>query len=77
MNPEKIEKINMSKPNTFSRILAEDYLTERKKRGTQAQVARKLLVHPITICKRETGIVPITEESWLALLSLPIKKLSG
>ena len=59
-------------------ITPEAYKTERKKRGTQKEVAAVLEVHPVTIAKREAvkRAEPITRESWLALLSLPLKKKS-
>jgi len=52
----------------------DDYKRERLLRGTQAQVAAMLGVHPVTISKRETGApdAPITREAWLALISLPL-----
>lgn len=48
-----------------------DYKRERKLRGTQQRVADALQVHQVTIARRETGVMPITREAWLALLSLP------
>lgn len=48
----------------------EAYSRERKKRGTQAAVAKKLGVHRVTIAKRESGLQPVTREAWLALLSI-------
>lgn len=49
------------------------YAAERKKRGTQAEVAKLLGVSRETIARREAGTerYPITCEAWLALLSLP------
>ena len=52
----------------------EKYKTERKKRGSQTEVAKMLDVHPMTISKRELGAQIITREAWLALVSLPITK---
>lgn len=48
------------------------YKEERKKRGTQQAVADALGVHQVTIARRETGVIPITRESEVALLSLPV-----
>ena len=48
-----------------------NYKHERKKRGTQERVAALLGVGRVTVARRETAAVPITRESWLALLSLP------
>jgi len=52
------------------------YKSERKKRGTQKRVAALLGVHPLTVAKREQGRAdaPISQEAWLALLSLPIPR---
>lgn len=52
-------------------MTADDYKMERKRRGTQQQVADALDVHQVTIARRETGALPVTRESWFALLSLP------
>ncbi len=52
-------------------MTADAYKSERKKRGTQASVAALLRVDPQTISRRERSEIPITHESWLALLSLP------
>lgn len=48
-----------------------DYQTERKQRGTQTSVSAQLGTTQVTIARRETGAVPITRETELALLSLP------
>lgn len=48
-----------------------DYQRERKLRGTQATVAALLDIERETVSRRETGAMPISRESWLALLALP------
>jgi hypothetical protein len=55
-------------------MTAADYRTERKLRGTQGSIAAQLGTTQVTIARRETGAVPITRETELALLSLPKKK---
>jgi hypothetical protein len=50
----------------------EEYQKERRRRGTQAAAATLLGVSRVTIARRETGVIPITREAWLALLSLPV-----
>ncbi len=52
-------------------LTADQYKDERKKRGTQQAVADLLNVHQITITRRETNKMEITEEASRALLSLP------
>jgi transcriptional regulator with XRE-family HTH domain len=52
----------------------DSYRTERKKRGTQQEVAALLGVMQSTISDRETGRRAVTREAELALLSLPISK---
>jgi plasmid maintenance system antidote protein VapI len=47
------------------------YKTERTKRGTQQAVADLLGVHQVTIARRETGALPITQEAAIALLAIP------
>jgi DNA-binding XRE family transcriptional regulator len=54
-------------------LTPEKYKNERKKRGTQTEVAQRLKVHRDTIAKREGGTTPITREAWLALVSLPVR----
>ena len=49
---------------------ADQYKAERKRRGTQASVAKRLHVLRGTVARRETGKTPITREAGLALLSL-------
>ncbi len=56
-------------------MTSDNYKSERKLRGTQAEVAALLGVHQETISRRETG-GEITREVWLALLSLPKKRKS-
>jgi len=54
------------------------YKNERKKRGTQEQVANLLGVSRVTLARRETGNRPICLEAWLALCSLPpLRKETG
>lgn len=50
------------------------YKAEREKRGTQAAVAALLGVARTTLSGRESGDprYPISQEAWLALLSLPL-----
>ena len=43
-------------------------------RGTQKEVAAKLGVIRETIARRETGDREITEEAWIAMMSLPPRK---
>jgi len=50
------------------------YKQARKLRGTQMAVAAMLGVHQVTIARRETGVLPITQECWLALSALPKKR---
>lgn len=54
-------------------MTATEYKTERKKRGTQMEVAGLLGVRQSTISDRETGRRDVTREAELALLSLPAK----
>lgn len=49
------------------------YKSERKKRGTQEEVAAMLGVSRLTIIRRETGQQPVSRESALAILALPVK----
>ncbi len=53
-------------------MTSKQYAAERRKRGTQEEVAKLLGVDRTTIAKRETGGV-INEEAKRALLSLPLK----
>jgi hypothetical protein len=53
---------------------SQEYKTQRELRGTQVEVAEKLGTTQVTIARRETGVVPITREAELALLSLPKKR---
>jgi DNA-binding XRE family transcriptional regulator len=52
-------------------VTAKQYQAARRKRGTQQRVADLLGVHQVTIARRETGALPVSEEAWRALLSLP------
>jgi len=56
-------------------ILSDNYRTERQRRGSQKGVALLLGVDWRTIQRREAGEVPITRETWLALCSLPLRKM--
>lgn len=49
----------------------EKYKSERQLRGSQLAVAAQLEIHRVTLARRETGVLPITREAWLALLTLP------
>jgi transcriptional regulator with XRE-family HTH domain len=51
-----------------------EYQHARRLRGTQEEVARLLGTTKTTIWRRENGRVPITRQSWLALLALPERK---
>lgn len=53
---------------------ANDYKSERERRGTQEEVAALLGVSRVTIARRETGTRPVIREAWLALLALPKKR---
>lgn len=55
-------------------MTADLYKAARKLRGTQDAVAGLLCVNRVTIARRETGVMPITREAWLALLALPKKR---
>lgn len=55
-------------------MTADDYKTERKRRGTQQEVADKLGVARVAVARRETGARPVSREAWLALLSIRPKK---
>jgi transcriptional regulator with XRE-family HTH domain len=53
---------------------ADDYKAERKRRGTQEEVAAALGVSRVAVARRETGTRPVSREAWLALLALPKKR---
>lgn len=53
-------------------MTASEYRIERKKRGSQRQIAADLGVDYHTIQRRERGDVAVSKEAWFALLSLPI-----
>jgi DNA-binding XRE family transcriptional regulator len=55
-------------------MTAEQYRAERKKRGTQAEVAALLGISRSTVNHREAGDFPITLEMSLALCALPEKE---
>jgi transcriptional regulator with XRE-family HTH domain len=55
-------------------MTALEYQHTRELRGTQEEVARLLGTTQTTIWRREHGRVPITKQSWLALLALPERK---
>ena len=48
----------------------EEYKTARKRLGTQAEVASLLGVNRVTVAKRESGTMTITNEAVLAIQSL-------
>ncbi len=50
-----------------------EYKAARALRGSQVKVAFQLGVHEQCVSRRERGVIPITREAELALLSLPIK----
>lgn len=51
------------------------YRSARMARGSRVEVAAKLGVHPKTLAKRERGALPISRETWLALLSVRRAKI--
>lgn len=53
---------------------AAEYKAAREARGTQAAVALRLGVSRVTVARRETGTLPVTQEAMLALLSLPLPR---
>jgi hypothetical protein len=55
-------------------MTAEDYKSQRQRRGTQTSVAALLGIHQVTVARRETGALPISTEAERALLSLPKKR---
>jgi transcriptional regulator with XRE-family HTH domain len=72
------EEVNFSntasKPFKNGRERSAIYREERIKRGTQEEIAQKLGLKFLTISRRETGAVRITDENFLALLALPLSK---
>ena len=50
-----------------------EYKSARKRIGTQSEVASMLGIHRVTVAKRESGALKITNESALALLALQKK----
>jgi DNA-binding XRE family transcriptional regulator len=54
----------------------EEYKTARKRLGTQAEVASLLGVNRVTVAKRESGTMTITNEAVLAIQSLRSPKRS-
>lgn len=55
-------------------MTAAQYRAARKAIGTQEKVAALLDVHPMSISKRESGVIPISREVELAILSLSKKR---
>ena len=55
-------------------MTSDEYKAERQRRGTQASVAALLCVDRTTVAKRETGLLPISREAWLALNAIPATK---
>ena len=51
-------------------MTCEQYKAMREKIGTQAEVAARLQVSRVTVAKRETGAMVITEEAALAISAL-------
>lgn len=51
-------------------MTCEEYKALREKIGTQAEVSARLQVSRVTVAKRETGAMVITEEAALALPAL-------
>lgn len=49
---------------------AAEYKAHRERLGTQAEVAARLEVSRVTVARRETGAMVITEEAACALLWL-------
>lgn len=49
---------------------SKQYRFERRKRGSQKQVAALLGINRVTLSNRETGKAPITKEAALAMLSI-------
>lgn len=54
-------------------MTAKQYKLERRRRGTNTEVARLLDVHPYTIDKRERGVLRVNREAEIALLALPLR----
>lgn len=46
------------------------YKSARERLGTQAEVAKRLGLHRVTIAKREAGTIPITREAAIAIRTL-------
>lgn len=55
----------------IAHVTKAEYKSERKRRGTQKQVAALLGVSRVSISRRETGTRPVMREAWLALMALP------
>ena len=55
-------------------MTADEYKSERQKRGTQEQVAALLGLTRSTIIRREKGRLPITTEAALSIQALPSSK---
>ena len=51
-------------------MTASEYLSARKRLGSQAEVAARLGVARSTVERREKGKMPITHEAELAILAL-------
>ena len=49
-----------------------EYKSERKKRGTQKEVAARLGVCKLTIVRREAAQTPVSEEAALAIRALSV-----
>jgi transcriptional regulator with XRE-family HTH domain len=56
-----------------SPMTPKQYRAERRKRGSQTEVAKLLGVDPQTISRRERGELPINKEAEMALRALKVK----
>jgi transcriptional regulator with XRE-family HTH domain len=58
-------------------VTADQYKSERQRRGTQQGVAALLGVDYRTIQRRESGEIAITVEAALAIRALPVRRSAG
>jgi len=49
------------------------YKSERQRRGTLKSVAAQLDIHWTTLARRESSVIKLTTEMYLALCSLPLR----
>jgi hypothetical protein len=63
----------------FVTMTPAEYAAERRKRGTQAEVAGMLGIHRVSLARREIGApdCPITTEAALAILALPLAEIDS